>query len=238
MILAQLIDEVRAGDSKSERLAQVTDAAARANHLNELADHLVGHFVELARDGGATWAEIGSALGVSKQAAQQRSVAGEPSLERLTNRGTIAVLAAQNSAREHGDAETTTLHLLVGLCLEWESIAGSSLAALGVTPDRLIEAINAALPTAQPATPEHRPFSRGMRRTIDLARRRSLRMGHAYVGTEHLLLGLLDSGDQPAVEILTGLVSGDNLSADLQGAVDASLAQWSNSHAQDRDETR
>src|ERR1051326_6140484 len=62
-----------------EPLEQLTDAVLAAETLGEVADHLIGHFVDQARKSGASWTEIGQAMGVSKQAAQKRFVAkGEP----------------------------------------------------------------------------------------------------------------------------------------------------------------
>src|SRR6188768_3445363 len=59
----------------SDPLEQLTDAVLAANHLGEVADHLIGHFVDQARRSGASWTEIGRSMGVTKQAAQKRFVA-------------------------------------------------------------------------------------------------------------------------------------------------------------------
>src|SRR3712207_7555210 len=59
----------------TEPLDQLADAVLAAEHLGELADHLIGHFVDQARRSGASWTEIGRSMGVTKQAAQKRFVA-------------------------------------------------------------------------------------------------------------------------------------------------------------------
>src|SRR6187401_1833913 len=59
----------------SDPLDQLTDAMLAADHIGEIADHLIGHFVDQARRSGASWAEIGRSMGVTKQAAQKRFVA-------------------------------------------------------------------------------------------------------------------------------------------------------------------
>src|SRR5918996_5986272 len=58
----------------SDALDQLTDAVLAADHLGEVADHLIGHFVDRARRSGASWSDIGRSMGVSKQAAQKRFV--------------------------------------------------------------------------------------------------------------------------------------------------------------------
>src|SRR6187401_3235280 len=59
----------------SDALDQLSDAVLAADHLGEVADHLIGHFVDQARRSGASWTEIGRSMGVSKQAVQKRFVA-------------------------------------------------------------------------------------------------------------------------------------------------------------------
>src|SRR5215472_14312484 len=62
----------------SNPLDQLTDAMIAAEHLGDVADHLIGHFVDQARRSGASWTEIGRCMGVTKQAAQKRFVGKEP----------------------------------------------------------------------------------------------------------------------------------------------------------------
>src|SRR5215210_4749316 len=62
----------------SDALDQLSSAVLAADHLGEVADHLIGHFVDQARRSGASWTEIGRSMGVSKQAAQKRFVPKDP----------------------------------------------------------------------------------------------------------------------------------------------------------------
>src|SRR3954470_2396722 len=86
----------------SNALDQLSDAVQAADHLGDVADHLIGHFVDQARRSGASWTEIGRSMGVTKQAAQKRFVAkGDNDLDpsqgfsRFTERARNVVVAAQ-----------------------------------------------------------------------------------------------------------------------------------------------
>src|SRR6478735_7872871 len=90
----------------TDALDQLSDAVLAADHLGDIADHLIGHFVDQARRSGASWSEIGRSMGVTKQAAQKRFVAKadtaandlDPSqgFTRFTPRARNVVMAAQN----------------------------------------------------------------------------------------------------------------------------------------------
>ena len=94
------------------------------SHLGEVADHLIGHFVDQARRSGASWTDIGKCMGVTKQAAQKRFVPKAPSragrldpnagFGRFTPRARNVVVVAQNKAHEAGNNEITPDHLLLG----------------------------------------------------------------------------------------------------------------------------
>src|SRR5215472_7512109 len=102
----------------SDPLEQLTDAVVAANHLGEVADHLIGHFVDQARRSGASWTDIGASMGVTKQAAQKRFVPKGPGdaaaldpnagFAKFTFRARAAVVAAQEAARTAGNAQITT----------------------------------------------------------------------------------------------------------------------------------
>src|SRR4029450_11766975 len=95
----------------SDALDQLTDAVLAADPLGEVADHLIGHFVDQARRAGASWADIGRSMGVTKQAAQKRFVAkgDAPALDpsqgfsRFTDRARAVVVGAQEAARAGGN---------------------------------------------------------------------------------------------------------------------------------------
>ncbi len=122
----RLDDLIRAIKTVHEdTLDQLSDAVLAADHLGEVADHLIGHFVDQARRSGASWTDIGKAMGVSKQAAQKRFVPKdsveidmEQGFNRFTPRARNVVVASQNAAREAGHAQIRTEHLVLGLLSE------------------------------------------------------------------------------------------------------------------------
>src|SRR3954451_1863281 len=107
-------------------LEQLSDAVVVGDHLGEVADHLIGHFVDQARRSGASWTEIGQAMGVSKQAAQKRFVPkGEPAaldpnegFARFTARARSVIMATMDEAKTAGNAEIRPEHLVLGLLRE------------------------------------------------------------------------------------------------------------------------
>ncbi|MGW7517951.1 Clp protease N-terminal domain-containing protein [Streptomyces sp. NPDC054796] len=197
----------------SSALDQLSDAVIAADHLGEVADHLIGHFVDQARRSGASWTEIGASMGVTKQAAQKRFVTKgsdqpldlDPSqgFSRFTPRAKNVLMAAQNEARTAGNDEIGLAHLVLGLLAEPEAIAAATLVALDVPLDTVREAATAALPPAAASVPELIPYDAKSRKALELTFREALRMGHNYIGTEHILLALLELEDGQGV--LTGL---------------------------------
>src|SRR5690349_9885847 len=129
MTLDELISKVKERHPEGTPLDHLAEAASVADYLGELSDHLVGHFVDQARRSGASWTMIGQSMGVSKQAVQKRFVAGDPTMDRFTNRAKVVVLKAQTDARDRGHAEVTSLHLVLGLLAEWEGMAGYAIEA-------------------------------------------------------------------------------------------------------------
>ena len=192
-----------------EPLDQLTDAVLAADALGEVADHLIGHFVDQARRSGASWTDIGRSMGVTKQAAQKRFVPKDPPMDpqqgftRFTARARHAVAAAQEEARTAGNAEVTSAHLVLGLLRDPESLAGRALAAQGLSPDAVRQAVTATLPAAVADVPALIPFDGSAKKALELTFREALRLGHNYIGTEHLLLALLEREDGDGV--LTGL---------------------------------
>jgi Clp amino terminal domain, pathogenicity island component len=205
MTLDELISQVKGRHPDGTALDHLAEASIVAVHLGELADHLVGHFVDQARRAGASWTMIGQSMGVTKQAAQKRFVAGDSSMDRFTDRAKVVVLKANNDARNRGHHEVTSLHLVLGLLTEWEGLAGHAIEAAGVTKDAVANATVAALPSAGEPITYHVPFSAGLKKVHELIVREALRLGHNYVGTEHILLGLLEARDEPGAQILAGL---------------------------------
>src|SRR5437763_14771869 len=136
-------------------LDQLSDAVIAADHLGEVADHLIGHFVDQARRSGASWTEIGRSMGVTKQAAQKRFVPKDPGeasdldpnqgFSRFTLQARNVVMAAQNEARAAGNDLIVPGHLVLGLLSEPEALAAAAITAQGVPLDALRQAVAATL---------------------------------------------------------------------------------------------
>src|SRR5579862_1986606 len=133
--LDDLITYVKSQDGTA--LDHVSSAMGLSEHLGELADHLIGHFVDQARKAGASWTEIGQSMGVTKQAAQKRFVPKAEELavppdeagwqaalsdafrahpfSRFTVRARNSIKAAAEEAREHRHNFVSPEHLAIGL---------------------------------------------------------------------------------------------------------------------------
>jgi ethanolamine utilization microcompartment shell protein EutS len=194
-------------------LERLSGAVIAADHLGDVADHLIGHFVDQARRSGASWTEIGRSMGVTKQAAQKRFVPKDPGelsdpdpgqgFSRFTPRARNVVMAAQNEARAAGNDEIRPGHLVLGLITEPDGIGARSIVAQGVPLETIRQAVTETLPAAAGEVPALIPFDARAKKTLELTIREALRMGHNYVGTEHILLALLEAEDGTGV--LTGL---------------------------------
>ncbi|MFJ9112080.1 Clp protease N-terminal domain-containing protein [Streptomyces sp. NPDC102283] len=232
--LDDLIEAIK--KSNTDALEQLSGAVIAADHLGDVADHLIGHFVDQARRSGASWTDIGRSMGVTRQAAQKRFVPKkgdsasdlDPSqgFGRFTQRARNVVMAAHNEAQAGRHAEILPAHLVLGLLAEPESIAAGVLLGPEVTPDALRTAATAALPPASEEVPELIPYDADSRKVLELTFREALRLGHNYVGTEHILLALLEFEDGSGV--LSGLgVEKDAASASVEAAVtEAAAALW------------
>ncbi|MER5371900.1 Clp protease N-terminal domain-containing protein [Streptomyces sp. NPDC002553] len=182
-----------------EPLDQLQDAVIAAEHLGDVADHLIGHFVDQARRSGASWTDIGKSMGVTRQAAQKRFVPKEsadldPSqgFSRYTPRARSVVMAAHNEAKAARNAEGLPAHLILGLFAEPEALAAKALNEQGVSADAAREAATAALPPAVEEAPDLVPYGSDAKKVLELTFREALRLGHNYIGTEHILLALLE----------------------------------------------
>ncbi|MGW1324735.1 Clp protease N-terminal domain-containing protein [Streptomyces antibioticus] len=193
-----------------EPLEQLQDAVIAAEHLGEVSDHLIGHFVDQARRSGASWTDIGRSMGVTRQAAQKRFVPKESvdlddsqGFSRYTPRARSTVMAAHSASKSAGNTEGLPAHLVLGLLSEPEGLAAKALVAQGVTLDAVRAAATAVLPPAADDVPELVPYGSDAKKVLELTFREALRLGHNYVGTEHILLALLEFENGEGV--LTGL---------------------------------
>jgi hypothetical protein len=199
--LDALITSVRSA-APDEPLAQLEEAARLKNEVGELTDALLGHFVDQARRGGASWSQIGEALGVSKQAAQQRLTPKTFSGERLTDRARICLAEAGVAARRLGHTYVGTEHLLLGLLAVPEGLAAKVLVEHGITTEtveaHVLETIGRGTGDDQIATPHTPRAARVLVGSLYVA----LEMGHNYIGTEHLLLSLYREPDGVAATFM------------------------------------
>lgn len=205
--LDDLIDAIK--KVHTDALDQLQDAVIAADHLGDVADHLIGHFVDQARRSGASWTDIGKSMGVTRQAAQKRFVAkAEGDLDpsqgfgRYSERARKVVMAAHEAAKAAGNTEGLPEHLVLGLLSEPDAFAARAIIAQDVSLDTVREAATAALPPAADEVPELVPYGPAAKKVLELTFREALRLGHNYVGTEHILLALLE------FENGTGVLSG------------------------------
>ncbi|GHJ39304.1 Clp protease N-terminal domain-containing protein [Streptomyces sp. TS71-3] len=209
--LDDLIDAIK--KVHTEALDQLTDAVLAAEHLGELSDHLIGHFVDQARRSGASWSEIGKSMGVTRQAAQKRFVPKDlgslseldPSegFSRFTPRARHVVVAAQNEAHTARHDKILCAHLVLGLLSEPRGLAAKAITEQGVSAESVRQAAEDTLPPAAEQMPALIPFDATARKALELTFRAALRLGHNYIGTEHILLALLECEDGEGV--LSGL---------------------------------
>ena len=182
-----------------DALDRITGAIALADALGEVADSLIGHFVDQARRSGASWTDIGRSMGVTRQAAQKRFVPKESvdldadqGFSRYTPRARNAVMVAHSESKAAGNTEGLPAHLVLGLLAEPEGLAAKAFVEQGVTLDAVRAAATAALPPASDEVPELVPYGSDAKKVLELTFREALRLGHNYVGTEHILLALLE----------------------------------------------
>jgi len=216
--LDDLIDRVREVHPDGDVLIHLSDAVLAADQLGELADHLIGHFVDQARRAGSSWTDIGRSMGVSKQAAQQRfvprgdvgpSTIGQGRFGRFTERARRVMAASENHARTARNPSVDVPHIMLGLLEEREGLAVLALQAQGVDLDHVSAGVRTLFGPTVDALPEHIPFSPASKRTLELTLRKALLMGHNYIGTEHILLAVL-SDDTPTAALLRGFgIDGD-----------------------------
>jgi hypothetical protein len=224
--LDNLIAYVKTLHPEGGPLENVSDAFAVSEQLDEQSDALLGYFVDQARRSGLPWSQIGAAMGVSKQAAQKRFVPGQESIllreigseagrqpfSRFTDRAVRVLFAAGQLAAgrapgvDHppiGAAELTA-----ALLSEPEGLAAKAIGQAGVTPEQIYAALGTGpapqLPNREKAALRELAFDDSAKAAFREALKWALRLSHNYIGTEHLLLGVVFT-DQRAARALTAL---------------------------------
>lgn len=142
--LDDLIDAIK--NTHTDALEQLSGAVVAADHLGEIADHLIGHFVDQARRSGASWTDIGRSMGVTRQAAQKRFVPKKPGessdldpsqgFGRFDEQARNVVMGAHNEAHAARNDEIGVGHLILGLLAEPDSLGAQAIMRPGGSPRR------------------------------------------------------------------------------------------------------
>jgi ATP-dependent Clp protease ATP-binding subunit ClpA len=227
--LDHLISYVRDLHPDGGPLDHLTDAVGAAQDLNEQADALIGYFVDQARGSGASWSQIGAAMGVTKQAAQKRFVGRDQPGEsraftRFTPRARFAVAAAGQLAAQAGADAIDVAHLAAGALADPDGLAAHAVRRLEVSPAQVYTAVGVGPATgegdADPMALRRLHYTPGCREAFEEALRAARRLGHSYIGTEHLLLGVTAGG--PVAETLAAIGLGHSL---VESAVAVEIAE-------------
>jgi ATP-dependent Clp protease ATP-binding subunit ClpA len=128
--------------------------------------------------------------------------------ERFTDRARRVVVLAQEEARELGHNYIGTEHLLLGLLRERDGVAARALEALGIRLDAVRQEIRQIIGTGSGMPSGHIPFTPRAKKVLELSLREALQLGHNYIGTEHILLGLIHEGEGVAAQVLVKLGAG------------------------------
>ncbi len=128
--------------------------------------------------------------------------------ERFTDRARRVVVLAQEEARAFDHNYIGTEHLLLGLISEREGLAAQTLSLFNVSLEGVRGAVDARIGRGKEAVKGHIPFTPRAKKVLELSLRQALKLGHDYIGTEHILLGLLEEGQGVAAQILMTEVPG------------------------------
>ncbi len=125
--------------------------------------------------------------------------------ERFTDRARRVVVLAQEEARLLNHNYIGTEHILLGLIHEGEGVAAKALESLGISLESVREQVQEIIGQGQQAPSGHIPFTPRAKKVLELSLREALQLGHNYIGTEHILLGLIREGEGVAAQVLIKL---------------------------------
>ena len=132
--------------------------------------------------------------------------------ERFTDRARRVVVLAQEEARMLNHDYIGTEHLLLGLIHEGKGVAAKALDGMGITEEAVRQQVEEIVGRGQQASRSgHIPFTARAKKVLKLSLREALQLGHPYIGTEHILLGLIREGEGVAAQVLV------RLGADMDG---------------------
>src|SRR6202142_2244730 len=125
--------------------------------------------------------------------------------ERFTDRARRVLVLAQEEARLLNHSFIGTEHILLGLIHEGEGVAAKALEQLGVSLEAVREKVEETIGLSGTAPTGSPPFTPRAKKVLELSLREALQLGHNYIGTEHMLLGLVREGDGVAAQVLNDL---------------------------------
>jgi hypothetical protein len=209
LTLEQLSAPIEA-DAAAGVLDRLGAAAATANELRGLGDELLDRYVQAARADGRSWSEIGTALGVTKQAAHERFVDAPLAWpENFNEPARVVVARALEEARAFGHRYLGTEHLLLALSAE-RGLASTALAELGVTERVVRDAIERIIGRGRSGESATLGITPRTKRVLEAAVKEAKRVGRQRCAdSEHLLLALAAS-DGVARDILSERGAGED----------------------------
>src|SRR3712207_3958477 len=128
-----------------------------------------------------------------------------PVFERFTDRARRVVVLAQEEARLLNHNYIGTEHILLGLIHEGEGVAAKALESLGISLEKVRQQVEEIIGAGQSPPSGHIPFTPRAKKVLELSLREALQLGHNYIGTEHILLGLIREGEGVAAQVLVKL---------------------------------
>jgi len=129
--------------------------------------------------------------------------------ERFTDRARRVVVLAQEEARLLNHNYIGTEHILLGLIHEHEGVAAKALESLGISLEAVRGEVEQIIGHGESAPTPHIPFTPRAKKVLELSLREALQLGHNYIGTEHILLGLIREGEGVAAQVLVKLGGGE-----------------------------
>ena len=125
--------------------------------------------------------------------------------ERFTDRARRVIELAEEEARVLNHNYVGTEHLLLGLIHEGEGVAAKALESLGISLEAVRQHVEEMIGEGQQAPSKRIPYTPGAKKALELSLREALQLGHHYIGTEHILLGLIREGEGPAASVPPGV---------------------------------
>lgn len=216
-------------------LNYVAEAQAVSSRLADQADELLGHFVNRARRSGHSWTEIGNQMGVTKQAVRKRftprwdgtdPIPKSSMYSRFTLYARRTMLVADATASHAGATHVDTNFMAAALLSQPDGLAARIIAELSISTKAMHEALAVTLQTCDDVEPtadnvERLVLTDAATAALESTHTASLRLGHNYIGTEHLLLGIV-SASSPTTDTLRKL--GLN-AAIVESAINEAVAQ-------------